>query len=401
MTHTALERCTESAALWRAELGEDALAQRVSESLDDLPGLLKQLGIARPLVVISRDAIRAAGLDARLATLLSGLDWTEFDRFEPNPTSDQAADAAQTAVAHRADGILAIGGGSCMDVAKGAAVGAPEPERLRLLTRAEGEPARPPLPVVAVPTTSGTGSETTHFAAIYVDGRKVSLAHPGLRPKAAILEVGLHEAMPRALAAVTGLDALCQAIESIWAVGSTDFSRVVAQRAGGLLAASIRSSVLRGDRASRRAMMIGAHLAGRAINISKTTAAHALSYQITQRFGVPHGHAAALTLGYVGAMNAAVLDGDCADPRGPEHVQRAAEDAACLLGVNPDGMPGAVAGLLRDLGLAEALGEAGVTRESIDDMAREVDPVRLGNNPRCLTVAQIGDMLRRAHAPSR
>jgi alcohol dehydrogenase class IV len=241
------------------------------------------------------------------------------------------------------------------------------------------------LPVIAIPTTSGTGSEATHFAAIYVDGRKVSVAHPAMRACAVILDERLHRAMPPRLAAETGLDALAQALESLWAVCSTPVSLDFAENAASLIVRSLHASVLESGEEARRDMMLGANLAGQAINLGKTTAAHALSYALTQGYGIPHGHAVALTLGHVGATNFALSESDCIDSRGADYVRAQVTNAAGFLGVRPLEFGAACSALLRELQLPCNLQEAGVPRAELPKLAAAADPVRLGNNPRRLS----------------
>ncbi len=373
-----------------------ATGPEVFWSLDDLRASLASLKIRRPLVVLSREALAASGLALAARAPFAGVDALEFFEFSPNPKAEEAAHAARLAAQHGADGVVAIGGGSCADVAKVAALAARTPGLIDALARGERPGDADPLPLIVAPTTSGTGSEATHFAAIYVGARKVSVAHPRLRPVVAILDARLHIAMPRALAAVTGLDALGQALESMWAVGSTDDSFRLATLAARLIAPSLVRSVRTAHPDDRARMMLGAHLAGRAINISKTTAAHALSYQFTQRFGLPHGHAVALTLGHLARANADVTPSDCNDPRGVDHVRSRVHHAAACLSAAPADMPAVVRQLLADLGLPATLGEAGVPAGALSALAADADPVRFGNNPRRLTPAQTADLLREA-----
>ena len=374
----------------------DPDGQRIIGSLDGLGDGLRSMGARRICFVICHDAVEAAGLGALLDEQLQGFACVHFDAFTPNPTSGEAAAAARVAAGHDADTLLALGGGSAIDVAKVAALACRMPDRIDAMARGEGVLAADPAPLVAIPTTSGTGSESTHFAVIYVDGRKVSVAHPRLRPTAAVLDGRLHRAMPARLAAVTGLDALAQAMESLWAVGSTERSAAQARQAGALIRRHLVPSVCSAARAHRDGMMIGAHLAGRAINISKTTAAHAMSYQLTKRFGLPHGLAVVLTLGALAAQNARTGATDCIDPRGVEHVRSRTRDAAGFLDVEPAGLTVRIAGLLRDLGLPASLQEAGVPRAALAELATTVDPVRLGNNPRRLTTALLLELLERS-----
>ncbi len=362
--------------------------QRVADSLDAIGELAVACGITRALVVESREALGASGARYRLDAALQALDCTRFDAFTPNPRCEEAAAAARMAAEFEADGVIAVGGGSCLDVAKVAALAARNPSRINELSRGEGVADAEPLPLVVAPSTSGTGSEATHFAAIYVDGKKVSIAHQALRPSGVVLDAGLHMAMPGRLAAVTGLDALCQAMESLWAAAGTEASRCDALVGGTLVVRALASSVRTAGAGVRTEVMLGAHIVGHAINISKTTAAHALSYAMTERFGLAHGHAVALTVGELGAFNGSA---------GGE-VRGRVELAAGLLGAAPEAMPARMRGLLKELGLPLTLSEAGVPRAALDSLAASIDPVRLSNNPRAMTHADALGLLERSFA---
>ncbi len=370
--------------------------QLISHTLDELPSLMSQAGMTKPFVVVDNTAIHAARLNGSLLALLDGMHPVYFDRFSPNPTSEDAAEASRTAAINGCDGIVAIGGGSCCDVAKVAALCGNQPELIEEFAKGLGLERARPLPLIAAPTTAGTGSETTHFAAIYVNGRKVSIAHERLRPMGVILDERFQHAMPTSVAACSGLDALCQAMESTWAVGSTDVSLAYAREAGRMIGQNLVMSVLHADRDARRAMMIGSHLAGKAINISKTTAAHALSYQLTQACGVAHGHAVALMLGEIARWNASTVAADCLDPRGPEWVVDRVHDACGYLGSNPDDVAGMFAELLARMGLERSIAELDLPDSMLKLFASRVDPVRAGNNPRRLDETSALECLERA-----
>lgn len=353
--------------------------------LDSLAGILSGLPAAPLLLVADPLALNASGLGPELARLLAGRSFTTFDRIESNPSLERAREVASLARSSGAGLVVSVGGGSAIDLAKLAALLAPlDPSRWN----EPGSPKSPdpqPLTHIAIPTTSGSGSEATQFAVMYADGVKRSIDHPSLLPHAAVLDIRLHLAMPAPLAAVSGLDALCQAIESRWAVGATEGSIPLSHEAGDAVRASLVDSVTRATPRSREAMMHAAHRAGRAINITRTTAAHALSYPLSRTLGIPHGHAVALTIGAIAARNAETTEASCNDPRGPWHV-RAAVAAACgMLGTVPGHFAEGVRRLMGDLGLARTLGEAGLERPRIDSVVSAVDPVRLSNNPRRLT----------------
>ena len=138
--------------------------------------------------------------------------------------------------------------------------------------------------------------------------------------------------MPPTITADTGLDALCQAIESLWSVQSTSESIDYATQSIRLAWKHLEAAVLHPCEEDRRAMSQAAHLAGKAINISKTTAPHAISYTITSKFGVAHGRAVALTLGALLAFNGEISDADCTDDRGAEYVRQTVHTIVNLLG---------------------------------------------------------------------
>jgi alcohol dehydrogenase class IV len=143
--------------------------------------------------------------------------------------------------------------------------------------------------------------------------------------------------------------------------------------------------------------MWGAHVAGRAINLSKTTAAHALSYQLTTRFGLAHGLAVALTLGHVATFNAGVTDADCTHPGGIQRVRTlVAQCCANTLRCTPVEMPDRMRSLLRELNLPDTLQSAVVTRDALQPMAATADTVRLSNNPRRLTTELAAELLHAA-----
>lgn len=356
----------------------------VRRGLDSLGELLGIIGATRPMLVLSRDAVVASGLRSDLQSALSSCATVCFDEFTPNPTSEECVRAAYAAAAHGADAVIGIGGGTAMDIAKIAALGASEPSRLDAVLRDDAPFPERVAPIVAVPTTSGTGAEATHFAAVYIDGMKRSIASASLRPRGAVLDARFHRVMPAKLAAVTGLDALCQALESIWAAGATDLSRGYAHQAADLASGSIVASVRDGNPTARERMLIGSHLSGHAINISKTTLAHALSYMLTQRFGIPHGHAVALLIGATAQMNAAHGAVDLVD------------DAVAHLGCDAEGVLQKMRTLLMRLELAPTLADAGVPRGDLDRIARSVDPVRMSNNPVALDHGALVELLSRA-----
>lgn len=239
-----------------------------------------------------------------------------FD-FSENPKWDEIKIGIEKFNLFNPDVIVAIGGGSVIDTAK----------LIRFFSNTEGnpqkyiEPKNDLIPFFVLPTTSGTGSETTHFAVCYVDGKKYSVASKQILPSKVFLDYRFTLNNPKYLTACTGLDALCQAIESYWSVKSTKESRKYAIKAIKNIYPNLINCVNNPNKKIRRNVSIGSYYAGKAINISFTTAPHAYSYGITSKFGIPHGHAVAISLPYFFELNSNVNEENCNDIRGTDFVK--------------------------------------------------------------------------------
>lgn len=258
-----------------------------------LGAILTELRARRPLVVggsaFGDSVIRQALED-------EGIEYVLFSEYSPNPTSEEVEAGLVRFEESGCDSIISVGGGSAIDVAKGikaraafALPGFATPGAA--LTRA--------LPHLAIPTTAGTGSESTHFAVVYIDGEKHSIAHDALLPEAVILEPELLRGLPEYHKKSAVLDALVQCIESTWAKDATPASQSLALRGIRMILDNLFPYFHKSngfDAGATREMQIAANLSGKAINLTKTTAAHAMSYGLTSEFGLAHGHAAALTL---------------------------------------------------------------------------------------------------------
>lgn len=179
--------------------------------------------------------------------------------------------------------IVAIGGGSVIDLAKA------------VIHRCIETSIEVPF-FAAIPTTAGSGSEATHFAVLYREKRKYSLVHPGLLPELVILDPALTYSLSPYQTAVSGMDAFSQAVESFWNVNATAESKKIAKESMLLWKESFLTAVNQLNTESRKKMLMASHLAGKAINITRTTGPHALSYYLTINHHVPHGQAVALFL---------------------------------------------------------------------------------------------------------
>jgi alcohol dehydrogenase class IV len=221
---------------------------------------------------------------------------TRYSDFDVNPTFEDALRGL--ALFDKHDLILAIGGGSVIDIAKLINGGQSTSGKGSLLDICQNRvSAQKGVPFVAIPTTAGSGSEATRFAVVYIEGKKHSFESINIKPQTAIVDSVMSSSMPSSLTAVTGFDALSQAVEAFWSVNSTNESKKDAKEAIELISPVLEKAVNSPDEESRRNLAKGAWLAGRAIDVTKTTAPHAMSYFMTTRYGLPHGHGVALFLG--------------------------------------------------------------------------------------------------------
>ena len=358
-----------------ARFGEGAIAE--------LREIIDSHSAKRVLLVTGKASFERSGAAEMLREQLKGLEILRLSEYGGGPALEDVERCIAKIRSFLPQIVVAVGGGLAIDLAKAANALANEGKRdLRQVVRDACPLTGSALPMVAIPTTTGTGSEATHFAVVYVDGEKYSLAGPTLRPAHAIIDPTLSWSLPASVAAATGMDALSQSVESLWAVGSTESSRKDAAQAIELIVPAIEAAVA-GDRDARGIMSKAAHLSGRAIDVSKTTGPHALSYAISRGWGVPHGHAVALTLGRFFELNAEVEHRPVTDPRGPLHVRSVMQ---LLFGLftcaGPQECRVRWNDLLAAIGLESDPGAIGIRQaRDVDRIVASVNIQRLRNNP--------------------
>lgn len=269
-----------------------------------LRSLLKNIQAQHVFVVHGKGSYAACGAAEIMADVCQGVRVTEYVDFSVNPKDEEAQQGVQLLLESRPDVMIAVGGGSAMDVAK--------------LIRHYAAEQGCSVPLWAIPTTAGTGAEATHFAVVYKEGVKHSMEADDVLPDAAILYPPFTYRNGAYLTACTGFDALAQAIEAYWNPKATDESRQYSMRAIEMIYKQLPECVACPEQTGLRdEIMQGAYWAGRAINITKTTAPHAFSYAFTSKYGYPHGHAVALTFPFFMQLNGIQelfeLLGMCAD----------------------------------------------------------------------------------------
>ncbi len=329
-------------------------------------------------LVVGKNSYAQSGAQGKLGSMLKNVPHVRFSAFTENPDIREISAGTAAFQSSNCNLILAIGGGSAMDVAKTIFLFADhnQNEHIALLKgqRVLDLKTIGTRSLITVPTTFGTGSESTHFSVVYIGERKYSLAHAAGLPTAYILDPSLALSASRATRATTGTDALCQAIESYWAVAATDESRAYASQATTLLKEHLVPFVTSPNLTVARHMANAANLAGRAINLTKTTAPHALSYAITKQYGVKHGHAVALTLSAFFELNV---------NRGTDRVKQSMYNLFDVIGVpSPSAAANWFDTLIAKTGQATRLSEiTDFSPAEAVKLASEVNIERLKNHP--------------------
>lgn len=335
------------------------------------------------LLVAGKHSFTACSAEKKVVPLLSDFNYNIFFS-SPNPEITNIRKGIKIFRKIRPDMVIGIGGGSALDTAK--LINGLAPQKQEPLSYIIGEEklTEEVKPVIAIPTTAGSGSESTRFAALFINKKKYSLEDKKILPTVAIVDPALTISMPPYLTACTGLDALCQSIESFWSINSTKESRAYAKRSIELAIVHIEKAVKNPTLEDRIAMAKAAHLSGKAINIAKTTACHSISYPLTSFFGIPHGHAVSLTMPSFLEFNAQVNAEDCNDPRGVEFVRKKMETIFSLLNTT-DALGAKIKfGQLIDSILNNVkLADFNIRETAMETILKEgFTPNRMNNNPR-------------------
>lgn len=299
-----------------------------------------------------------------------------FSEFNPNPLYESVVEGVRLFRKESCDCIMAIGGGSAMDVAK----------CIKAYSTMQGDgengdflkqEIKPnDFPFLAMPTTAGTGSEATRYAVIYYNGAKQSVTSSSFIPETVLMDSGVLLTLPLYQKKATMMDALCHAIESYWSVNSTDESKEFSRGAIKLIMNNM-DGYLENTENGNQGMLMAAHLAGKAINITQTTAGHAMCYKITSLFGCAHGHAAILCDRILYPWMLDNLE-KCIDPRGRDYLRRILDEIGVALGATraKDGVD-ILEKIFRklDLSIPEA------SDQQFLELVSGVNPVRLKNHP--------------------
>ena len=299
-----------------------------------------------------------------------------FSDFQPNPLYESVTEGVKVFRSEACDSIMAVGGGSAMDVAKCIKLYAELPGDGRGGAWLAENPEPNGIPFLAMPTTAGTGSEATRYAVVYFDGKKQSVTSESFIPETVLMDPGVLKTLPLYQKKATMCDALCHAIESFWSVNSTEESRQYSEEAiRGVL--EHMDGYLANTETGNAGMLMAAHTAGKAINITQTTAGHAMCYKITSLFGCAHGHAAILCDRILYPWMIRNTE-RCIDPRGKDYLNKTLNRIGRALGCETaEEGSGKLAELFTklDFEIPQA------TRAQYEELKTSVNPVRLKNHP--------------------
>ena len=310
-----------------------------------------------------------------------------FSDYQPNPLYENVQAGVKLFREDGCDSIIAVGGGSAMDVAKCIKLYGNLPGDGDNGSWLTAEYVENEIPFLAMPTTAGTGSEATRYAVIYYDGKKQSITSESFIPDAVLMDQNTLITLPLYQKKATMCDALCHALESFWSVNSTDESKEYSRRAIELITANM-DGYLENIEEGRSNMLLAANTAGKAINITQTTAGHAMCYKITSLFGSAHGHAAILCDRVLFPWMIENTD-KCIDSRGEKYLKGVLCEIGYAMGCET---PGLAAEKLESIFEKIDLDIPTATEAQFDELKTSVNPVRLKNHPITLDVDTI-DML--------
>lgn len=362
-------------------------------SIEKLERILKLESFRNIFLITGRNSFENTKIKRLIYNSLKGVEFSRFNDFTPNPKIEDIEKGLGLFQSGNYDVIIAVGGGSVIDMGKCISIFSTNKSTPERLVLKKNPIKKKGIPLIRIPTTSGSGSEATHFAVVYIKKNKYSLIEPNfMQPEYVIVDPQFTYDLPKNITAYSGMDALTQAIESFWNINSTLESKNYSKKAIKLVMENLLDAVVNPDKKSRLNMAVAANYAGKAINITKTTACHAISYPITSYFNVPHGHAVALSLPPMIVYNSNVNEDDVLDSRGVKFVKGTMKELISIIGAsNALKAKEVVSQLMKNIDLETELGELGIkTKEDINVIIKNgFNPERVKNNPRKLDEYQL------------
>ena len=363
------------------EFGEDAIK--------NLEIFLNEKKPQSIFLVTGKKSYSKCGAENKLLPILKSYNFTRFYDFEENPKIEDVEKGVDIFNGYRCDLIIAVGGGSVIDIAKlvnfFSKKSKPFTSLFKSVLNKEDK-----YPFVAIPTTAGAGSEATHFAVVYANKLKYSIADNNLLPEMVLIDHSFLKSQPKYQMIVSGLDAFCQGIESFWSVNSNEESLSYSKKAISYSWANLNKAVKGED--VLKDLAKAAYFAGKAINLTKTTGPHALSYGFTTKFGIPHGHAVALFLPFFIDFHKNINFETNNDSRGHHFVLRQIREIAEILSIEFNNMELEIIKFYKELDIEINFENLDISKEGFKQALEGLNHDRLKNNPRLLSNENLDDI---------
>ena len=343
----------------------DFREQQIFDGLNNLNKILEENNAKNILVVCDKVMFEKWPLKKMLED--NRIKYTLFSNFGPNPKFEDIIEGIDLFKKEDCDFIISIGGGSSIDTAKVIKLYSVVDYNGGITENYKYNPVKH----LAIPTTAGTGSESTRYSVCYYNGKKQSITHDSIVPDYVILEPELLMGLPMYQKKATIMDALCQGIESYWSVNSTSESKEYSKKSIDIILKNLDKYLNDNTKTITSKMLHASNLAGKAINITQTTAAHAMSYKLTSLYGIAHGHAVAITLPYIWEYMNDNLD-KCIDPRGKKYLGDVLNELKDMVGG---------AKKFKKLYDSLELDKPTISTDDLTILVESVNPVRLKNNP--------------------
>ena len=362
-------------------------------SIRNLKDILKEENPNKIFLVTGKKSYVKSGAKDSILQYLQNYDFVHFDNFSSIPLLDDVKKGILTFRNEKCDFVIAIGGGSVIDFAKLTNILASQDNNHIDYVKHAREIEKPCKPLVAIPTTSGSGSEATHFAVVYVKEKKFSVTSCYILPRYSIVDPEFTKSLSPKITAISGIDALCQGIESYWSINSTLLSRSFSKESIKLILHNLLIAVKNPTEETRLSMARASNLAGKAINLTKTTAPHAISYPLTYFFGIPHGHAVSLTLGEFFVFNSVDKFNATTLNRLDDYPKKFSELLEVIGVADPLSAKQKITKLMLDLDLETKFSMFNITTKDIPLILNNVNIERLDNNPRKISREELESIL--------
>mgnify|MGYP001479003657 FL=1 len=360
-------------------------------STEKIIHIIEKENIKKPFLVISESAFKGSKLEEIIRGLLKvgkieGI--YIFSDFENNPKYEDIIKGLELFKKNRHDVIISYGGGSSIDVSKLIKYFScidNKNNREGNLLQIKGEnynrAMQKDIIHIAIPTTCGSGAEATKFAVMYYQNKKYSVEHQALLPKYVIIDPYVFMKLPDKILASSIMDSLAQGIESYWSINSTEESQVYSKKCIGLVMQNYLKAFEERDINSLYNLSKASNFSGKAINIAKTTAPHAMSYVLTNKYNIPHGQAVMMILPYVYEFNAE-MEGELKEKRGKDHLKKVFEELNSLLNITSSKeIKEKLINMMTALNLETKLSEITPEEINVEELVNSINLERLNNNP--------------------